>query len=418
MSPSEIMDEVPEWGQFRVLSHTASGRVPVTRVRSWQHLTQVLEDAYFKRPKTQLVFRGQRRYDWTLSPSLGRLDARGIVSEGVAAEQLQFFRRAVRGRLADRSLVDIGEEDELWAVGQHHGLYTPLIDWTHSPYVALFFAFEQDDPKAEAENPFRALYVLNKTHVEAEDRCPDVRILEPRKDDHGRLVNQAGLFTLSAYGNTLENSLIDSLHEEVLEDVDEGEEEQVLARYLCKIYIPNEDREGCLRHLRWMNVHHASLFPDLIGAASYCNAVVADNKRAADIESAAAALAEPAAAQPVAVAVEVQTPQLTPGTNLLGLLTVWAGAEFDQGRLALIADELALEIERNKVVDWEKREAVHARLRNISRVVLRKYGYPPDAREVVVDHVLQSVITEPAQETVPAPAVAAPTAEEISREAG
>lgn len=393
MMQVEILGKVPEWNRFLVLPSMVSGRVPVTRVDSWQHFTRILEDPFFKRPKTQLVFRGQRRYDWTLSPSLGRLDPRGIVTDEIATEQLQFFRRAVRGRVADRTLVDLGEEDELWAVGQHHGLYTPLIDWTHSPYVALFFAFEQEDPKAEEENPYRAVYVLNKTHVEPDARCPDVHILEPRKDDHGRLVNQAGLFTRSAYGNTLENTLIDSLQEEVLDDVDEGEEEQVLAQYLCKIYIPNEDREGCLRHLRWMNVHHASLFPDLIGAASYCNALAAENKRAAEIIAAASAAAEPdlpVAPEHIDPEREREPEPLEPAADLMALLREPLNeGEIEAGRLRVIANVLTVEIERNKVVDWDKREAVQARLRNVARVVLRNYSYPADAREQVVSKVLE-----------------------------
>jgi hypothetical protein len=45
-------------------------------------------------------------------------------------------------------------------------------------------------------------------------------------------------------------------------------------------------------------------------------------------------------------------------------------------------------IEKYKMVDWETRDAVQARLRNIIRVVLRKYGYPPYFRDQVVENVL------------------------------
>ena len=61
-----------------------SGRVPVTRVSSWRKLPELLDAPFFNRPKTQLIYRGHRRYDWPLTPRLGRFDSRKIITEDIA----------------------------------------------------------------------------------------------------------------------------------------------------------------------------------------------------------------------------------------------------------------------------------------------------------------------------------------------
>jgi len=388
-------EQVPEWPNFTVTGDDISGRVPVTRIASWRKLPELLEIEFFNRSKTQLIFRGHRRYDWPLTPSLGRFDSRKIITQEVANAQMRLFRRAVRGRLSDRTLVELEEEYELWSVGQHHGLLTPLLDWTYSPYVALFFAFDREERAGEQNNPYRAIYVLNKTHVEADDKCPDVHVLEPRKDDHGRLVNQAGLFTYSSYGNTLENFLIESLQDEVLQGVNEDEEAGVLAKYLCKIYIPNEDRAECLRHLRMMNVHHASLFPDLIGASSYCNTLVAEEAisfRQAEIEH--KPHVEETVTEPQTGSLNVTGAEADVQTLRALLATPESASGVEPARLELIAQELAVELANKQYVDWEKRDSVKAAMRNAARVVLRRLGYPADSREAVIDQLLGTIKSE------------------------
>ncbi|MGB4468958.1 MAG: type I restriction enzyme endonuclease domain-containing protein [Azovibrio sp.] len=69
-------------------------------------------------------------------------------------------------------------------------------------------------------------------------------------------------------------------------------------------------------------------------------------------------------------------------------MAFWFPERVERGRLTLMAEELAASIARNKVVDWKTREAVQARLRNIVRVVLRKYGYPQAIREQIAEQVL------------------------------
>ncbi len=402
----DYFTRIPLWNaggqpkRFEVMADELSGRIPVTRLESWRDVTLLLESDFFNRTGVQLVFRGHRRHDWGLMPTLGRVTTNGIVSEALATAQLDRFKRAVRGRLSDTGLVD--EDDELWAVGQHHGLMSPLLDWTYSPYVALFFAFHKEDVKDEKDNPYRALYVLDKSFLTANEGETGIRVFEPRKDQHGRLVNQAGLFTFSPFDATLENKLTDVLSDEegytdeALRAASEDEQPEILARYICKIYIRNEERDACVRHLRRMNVHHASLFPDLLGASEYCNILTAEAEQAAEIARQANNAAAAAAAAPVAVPQEAapQAPAAAMASTRSIEDVLRAPPEAQQvepGRIALIALEVSKAIAENKVVDWDKREAVQARLRNAIRVVLRKLAYPPLLRDGVAERILTLV---------------------------
>lgn len=396
-------EKVPDWNagdtRFTVMADKVSGRIPVTRLDNWRQFAGLLEDGFFNRPGTQFVFRGHRRYDWSLLPTLGRISSNGIVTEELAAAQMELFRRAVRGRLSDNSLLEVndGATDELWSVGQHHGLMTPLLDWTYSPYVALFFAFAKEDVTGEEENPYRVVYVLNKSFANDDDQCPDIRLLEPRKDDHGRLVNQAGLFTFSPTDSTIENKLIEIISDfDEFKETDENSEADYLAQFICKIYIRNEDREGCLKTLRRMNVHHASLFPDLLGASDYCNILIEEEEREREIAVQNEVFAKGIHDhddEPEAHA-DVQLPELdevdaTP--NLVELLSQPPESQqVEPGRIQLIASRLGAEISRHKVVDWDNRESAQAKLRTVTRVILRKLGYPEMARDYVVERVLDA----------------------------
>jgi type I restriction enzyme R subunit len=56
--------------------------------------------------------------------------------------------------------------------------------------------------------------------------------------------------------------------------------------------------------------------------------------------------------------------------------------------LKKIALELTEKLRHSTTVDWQKRESVRARLRNLVRITLRRYKYPPDRQEDAIKLVL------------------------------
>jgi type I restriction enzyme, R subunit len=57
--------------------------------------------------------------------------------------------------------------------------------------------------------------------------------------------------------------------------------------------------------------------------------------------------------------------------------------------LKKIALELTEKLRHNTTVNWQKRESVRARLRNLVRITLRRYKYPPEQQEDAINLVLQ-----------------------------
>ena len=157
-------------------------------------------------------------------------------------------------------------EDVIWALGRHHGLHTPLLDWTGSPYAAAFFAFWETGAEQTDD---RAIYALSKgevqRHQEDSNRqgprnaWKDLTFIDPGSYDNPRLVAQAGSFTLL---NELDMNI---------EDVVRGHFRGTQKAVLVKIQIPDEGRKEFLRHLNLMNINPLSLFPDLYGSSMYCN---------------------------------------------------------------------------------------------------------------------------------------------------
>lgn len=217
------------------------------------------------------IFRGQRMSFWKLESSLDRaLRDMGKRANAArfATRHLNEFSLAIRGRRGVNPK-GLGEEEK-WALGQHYGLWTPLLDWTESPFVALYFAFEE--PKKRQKDG-RAVFALSRPLVQSKStsiaqkqvdrpaRADILEIITPMTDENARLVSQGGLFTRGTFGVDIEKW------------VRKHFAGSAASGALVKIVVPEEkgDRFEILRSLNRMNINHRSLFPDISGSAEFCN---------------------------------------------------------------------------------------------------------------------------------------------------
>ena len=236
----------------------------------YKWITKLTTDT--RAPHTGLVFRGQGVSKWKLEPTLDReLRKLGKVKHpDIRKQHLNQFKDAMRGRRGPNPVRDKDmEDDEWWALGQHQGLATPLLDWTTSPFAAAYFAYCEEKPQGKKPPPTgrRCVFALcqhwvKMTNEKLKKEMPPGKTLEfytPRTDENPRLVSQAGLFTYAPDGVRVEDWI---------KKHSPGKGWNVR---LYKFTFPESDREMALRSLNLMNINHLTLFPDSHGASNFCN---------------------------------------------------------------------------------------------------------------------------------------------------
>jgi hypothetical protein len=229
------------------------------------------------------LYRGQANATWSLQSSLER-----IVGTKWSAEEAKRFEEFSVGQfrskfhLYDRE--NIKPESKLaWlSLMQHYGVPTRLLDFTESPYIALYFALETYSPQTGND---LALYALDYSAILEKSigyiRTRDVEFRETRatvyhrQDEiferivdrfsydiawiaepqvlNTRLDKQAGSFLLSGNrGMRIQEVLSSPLYQEVNN---------------YKFLLPAELYTGLFALLRKMNITSKSLYGDLDGLA-------------------------------------------------------------------------------------------------------------------------------------------------------
>jgi len=169
--------------------------VASTELARWEDFHQVVSDPCFN--SAEWLFRGQRNSTWLLESSLTRvLKKRQGDADSIVTEHLKQFQYAIRGRRGPNP-PNLTDGSSLWPLGQHHGLTTPLLDWTTSPYVALFFAYAESEVD---DTDYRLVFALNTSTLgffsRKEPSEPAIEIVKPLSDENARLINQAAVFTV------------------------------------------------------------------------------------------------------------------------------------------------------------------------------------------------------------------------------
>ena len=270
---------------------------PCLKIETFQQLKYLFEEISKEELLNQdgrkyFIYRGQKDSNWLLESSLARLIKEINFPSIILDEHLENFRILARGKISDQSILrksplnelekilswrdfngdfwleinnafskikdnNIEHDCELWAVGQHLGLKTPLLDWTYIFYIALFFTFEKE--VGEEDISYRAVYRTNKCLLYAlgeKSNDGTSYYFVPSSDPVGRITAQQGIFTLPY---DIKNSLL-FLPKEKKDKV-----------FNIKFYINNNLRDDVLLYLRHLGIRFETIYPDIPGAVLEAN---------------------------------------------------------------------------------------------------------------------------------------------------
>jgi len=268
------------------------------------------------------VFRGQGKSDWRIQSSLERLIERfystdvqqQIYPSGFETEMLREFQ----WKYPNYETANIPNKDEVveWlSIMQHYGSCTRMVDFTFSPYVALFMAIDSsegnndftiwclnhltlsglfsedhntervnllfDDPNRKSSiYNYVNQFLIDSVNDVKREFMPYVHLVKPCKANK-RIVEQQGLFAIpERIDIPFEDNLFSLVNnreavfvefKDIIDYSYSGKKTRSEDFFLIKIDIPAKFRYEITKSLYLMNMTAESLFPGLAGLAKSLN---------------------------------------------------------------------------------------------------------------------------------------------------
>lgn len=222
------------------------------QVMSWvefkEHVSKLSEAGY--------LFRGQKE-PWRLCTSFHRRE-RYRISEFISMDVKKLHQRlsAITSHFFDLTVPE--QNGAFFNLLQHHGYPTPLLDWSHSPYVAAFFAF-RDRPINYSGDESVRIYLFNNQEWQSRYRqvenldpaFPHLSVSEFIAIDNPRIVPQQAVTTATNLYD-IEAYLLEK-------------EKESGIQFLQAIDIPARARCHVMADLRFMGITAGSMFPSIDG---------------------------------------------------------------------------------------------------------------------------------------------------------
>jgi len=217
-----------------------------------------------------ILFRGQTNSAWKLDTTVERK-----LCKPISLSQYYRFAYAAKSRLetfgntfwdiptppdfdkwlkekATLTFFDIPGYDYL-AYLRHHGFPSPLLDWTASPYIAGFFAFNGCNPsEGNSVSIYCYLECADVGKIRSSDQA-EIHVFGPYVKVHKRHVLQQSQYSICVEQDDAYNPIFAN-HESVFRRGDARQDK------LWKFNVPSRERNQALKALNKMNINAYSLF--------------------------------------------------------------------------------------------------------------------------------------------------------------
>jgi hypothetical protein len=239
-----------------------NGSFQTIRLESWDALIHFLRRPTGE-PNANFLFRGQSNPSWRLVPTLQRTFNGLYNNRDAYLGRRNEYLRAFRDHAHNLPGFPYGlaQLDDLLPLARHHGLKTPLLDWSRSPYVAAFFALMDVMPgDGLSHAPAEVAIWRLQIHFQLQEEAQELKCHTEVRFPNARQKAQACFYT--------------HLDTHEFLSVDELLTARGLTRYVQKWLIRVNDTVEAISDLSRMNIHIASLFPDLDHAADHANNIL------------------------------------------------------------------------------------------------------------------------------------------------
>lgn len=228
----------------------------VRSVEEYLNSIKLYKEKRLSESQEDFLFRGQSN-DHPLIPKISRLKPKGDLLN-IEKILLQEFKRT--NPLLIKGYQSYNDWDYL-TLGQHYGLPTRMLDWSHNALTALWFATDKTSSDlysaknsvvwtlmADAEDYNLSVETVHPFDIE------ETKIFRPRIIKQ-RINNQSGVFSIQTSEEIKMKCELDKI--------------EPFLKKLLKIRLPVENLQNIRKDLNVLGVNAFSIFPELEGLCAY-----------------------------------------------------------------------------------------------------------------------------------------------------